>query len=198
MNPKVDWYFNKEKKWQEEITHGVQEWYKAHLRNLKENTGTMAFMLGLFFEGWLHAAESPEVNRRWSAERVARDFFSISRDHVTELGLDISTICQATEENCDKATALWNLWRERIQQPMLVHSRQINGGISPTNIKYVTSRHSISTPPATMAALMLAVLTVSAGFGIVLPLLPNLLQRLLGTGVTAAQISLHTGLLTSV
>ncbi len=60
-----------------------------------------------------------------------------------------------------------------------------------------------SAPPAglsraTMAALVLAVFTVSVGFGVVLPLLPYLIERLLGTGVEAAQISRHTGLLTAV
>lgn len=49
-----------------------------------------------------------------------------------------------------------------------------------------------------MAALMLAVFTVSVGFGVVLPLLPYLIERLLGEGVEAAQISRHTGLLTAV
>ena len=49
-----------------------------------------------------------------------------------------------------------------------------------------------------MAALMLAVFTVSVGFGIVLPLLPYLIERLLGAGVEAAQVSRHTGLLTAV
>lgn len=49
-----------------------------------------------------------------------------------------------------------------------------------------------------MAALMLAVFTVSVGFGVVLPLLPYLIERLLGAGVEAAQISRHTGLLTAV
>ncbi|MBI4292127.1 MAG: MFS transporter [Betaproteobacteria bacterium] len=49
-----------------------------------------------------------------------------------------------------------------------------------------------------MAALMLAVFTVSVGFGVVLPLLPYLIERLLGAGVTAAQVSRHTGLLTAV
>ena len=49
-----------------------------------------------------------------------------------------------------------------------------------------------------MAVLMLAVFTVSVGFGIMLPLLPSLIERLLGTGVAAAQISRHTGLLTAV
>ena len=53
-------------------------------------------------------------------------------------------------------------------------------------------------PGATMAALMLAVFTVSVGFGVVLPLLPSLLERLLGASAEAAQISRHTGLLTAV
>ena len=45
---------------------------------------------------------------------------------------------------------------------------------------------------------MLAVFTVSIGYGIVLPLLPYLIERLMGAGVTAAQVSRHTGLLTGV
>jgi MFS family permease len=49
-----------------------------------------------------------------------------------------------------------------------------------------------------MAALVLAVFTVSVGFGIVLPLLPYLIERLLGPGVQAAQVSRHTGFLTAV
>lgn len=56
----------------------------------------------------------------------------------------------------------------------------------------------IGVPRATMAALMLAVFTVSIGFGVVLPLLPYLIERLLGAGVAAAQVSRHTGLLTAV
>ncbi len=48
-----------------------------------------------------------------------------------------------------------------------------------------------------MAALMLAVFTVSVGFGVVLPLLPYLIERLLGAEVEAAQVSRHTGLLTA-
>ena len=51
---------------------------------------------------------------------------------------------------------------------------------------------------STMATLMLAVFTVSIGFGIVLPLLPFLIERLLGVGVAAARVSRHTGLLTAV
>ncbi len=51
---------------------------------------------------------------------------------------------------------------------------------------------------STMGALMLAVFTVSVGFGVVLPLLPYLIERLLGAGVQAPQVSRHTGLLTAV
>ena len=46
-----------------------------------------------------------------------------------------------------------------------------------------------------MAALMLAVFVVSIGYGVALPLLPDLIGRLLGTGVEPAQVSRHTGLL---
>ena len=49
-----------------------------------------------------------------------------------------------------------------------------------------------------MAALMLAVFTVSVGFGVVLPLLPYLIERLQGASVEVAQVSRHTGLLTAV
>jgi hypothetical protein len=37
---------------------------------------------------------------------------------------------------------------------------------------------------------------VSVGFGIVLPLLPDLIEQLLGVGAEAAQVSRHTGFLT--
>lgn len=50
----------------------------------------------------------------------------------------------------------------------------------------------------TMTALMVAVFTVSVGYGIVLPLLPELIERLLGAEAEAAQVSRHTGLLTAV
>jgi MFS family permease len=49
-----------------------------------------------------------------------------------------------------------------------------------------------------MAVLMLSVFTVSMGYGIVLPLLPYLIERLLGTGSDAAQVSRSTGLLTGL
>ena len=53
-------------------------------------------------------------------------------------------------------------------------------------------------PRAGMAALMLAAFTVAAGYGAVLPLLPYLMERLLGASVEVAQVSRHTGLLTAV
>jgi MFS family permease len=53
-------------------------------------------------------------------------------------------------------------------------------------------------PPATMAVLMLSVFTVSIGYGVVLPLLPYLLQRLLGASASVAQVSRSTGLLTAL
>ena len=49
-----------------------------------------------------------------------------------------------------------------------------------------------------MAVLMLAVFTVSVGYGVVLPSLPDLIERLLGAGVLRARVSRHTGLLTGV
>ncbi len=55
---------------------------------------------------------------------------------------------------------------------------------------------SAAAPP--IAVLMLAVFAVSVGFGIVLPLLPNLIERLLRAGAEAAEISRHTGFLTGV
>ena len=61
-----------------------------------------------------------------------------------------------------------------------------------------TPAPSSDLPRATMAALMLAVFTLSVGFGVLLPLLPYLIERLLGAGVEVAQVSRHTGLLTAV
>ena len=56
----------------------------------------------------------------------------------------------------------------------------------------------VGVPASTMAAIMLAVFTVSVGYGVILPLLPDLIERLVGAGVTLAQVSRHTGLLTAV
>lgn len=49
-----------------------------------------------------------------------------------------------------------------------------------------------------MVVLMLAAFTVSIGYGVVLPLLPYLIERLQGAGVTVSDVSRHTGLLTAV
>ncbi len=62
----------------------------------------------------------------------------------------------------------------------------------------VNAERIAGVPAFTMAALMLAVFMVSVGFGIVLPLLPYLIERLLGAGVEAAQVSRHTGFLTGI
>jgi MFS family permease len=53
-------------------------------------------------------------------------------------------------------------------------------------------------PLSTIAVLMLAVFTVSVGYGVVLPLLPYLIERLLGTGGGTAAVSRSTGLLTGL
>lgn len=57
--------------------------------------------------------------------------------------------------------------------------------------------HEAEFPAAAMAAILFAVSTVSAGYGIVLPILPLILQAIDGSTATAA-ISRHTGLLTGV
>ena len=56
----------------------------------------------------------------------------------------------------------------------------------------------VAMPGNPMIALMLAVFTVSLGYGILLPLLPALVARLLPLESTSSQISQHTGLLTAV
>ena len=53
-------------------------------------------------------------------------------------------------------------------------------------------------PLSTMTVLMLAVFTVSVGYGVVLPLLPYLIERLLGTDDGTAAVSRSTGLLTAL
>lgn len=53
-------------------------------------------------------------------------------------------------------------------------------------------------PLGTMAVLMLSVFTVSVGFGVVLPLLPFFIERLLGPGGDVSQVSTSTGLLTAL
>ena len=49
-----------------------------------------------------------------------------------------------------------------------------------------------------MAVLMLSVFTVSMGYGVVLPLLPYVIERLVGTASDATRVSRATGLLTGL
>ena len=57
---------------------------------------------------------------------------------------------------------------------------------------------STGVPASTMATLMLSVFVVSMGYGIVLPLLPNVIERLLGAAGDGSQVSRATGLLTAL
>ena len=56
----------------------------------------------------------------------------------------------------------------------------------------------IGIPVSTMVVLMLSVFTVSMGYGIILPLLPYLIERLLGASSEPARVSSATGLLTGL
>ena len=62
------------------------------------------------------------------------------------------------------------------------------------------TRHVVSTgiSVSTMIVSMLSVFTVSLGYGIILPLLPYLIERLLGESSSGAQVSSATGLLTGL
>ncbi len=59
------------------------------------------------------------------------------------------------------------------------------------------SATSSGVPPGTLIVLMLAVFTVSVGFGVVLPLLPGLIASLSTIAGSERSIASHTGLLTS-
>lgn len=61
-----------------------------------------------------------------------------------------------------------------------------------------TGAHPPGIPLRTMAVLMLSVFTVSMGYGVILPLLPYLIERLLGAEGVAAQVSRATGLMTGL
>ena len=62
------------------------------------------------------------------------------------------------------------------------------------------TRHIAATgiPPGTMITLMLSVFTVSMGYGIILPLLPYLIERLQGASADVARVSNATGLLSGL
>ena len=64
----------------------------------------------------------------------------------------------------------------------------------------MTRRAATSTgvPTSTLLVLMLSVFTVSMGYGIVLPLLPNVIERSLGAAGDASRVSRATGLLTAI
>ena len=62
----------------------------------------------------------------------------------------------------------------------------------------MNARAASGVPLGTMAVLMASVFTVSIGYGVVLPLLPYLIERLLGSAVDATQVSHSTGLLTAL
>jgi MFS family permease len=57
---------------------------------------------------------------------------------------------------------------------------------------------SSGVPWGTMVVLMLSVFTVSLGYGIVLPLLPDLIERLLGAQSDPGQVARSTGFLTGL
>ena len=65
-------------------------------------------------------------------------------------------------------------------------------------VGYLDRAKFTGVPGGTMAVLMLSVFTVSLGFGIVLPVLPFLIERLLGPDGGATQVSRATGLLTGL
>ena len=73
-------------------------------------------------------------------------------------------------------------------------ARPYRGGAGVT----VVSRHSSGVPPGAMLALMFAVFTVSAGYGVVLPLLPYRVEQLIGLGPRAVQVSRNVGLLAGI
>jgi len=61
-----------------------------------------------------------------------------------------------------------------------------------------TGVHPSGIPLRAMVVLMAAVFTVSMGYGVILPLLPYLIERLLGAAGNVAQVSRATGLLTGL
>ncbi len=65
-------------------------------------------------------------------------------------------------------------------------------------VGYLDRTKFTGVPVGTMAVLMLSVFTVSLGFGIVLPVLPFLIERLLGPDGSTTQVSRATGLLTGL
>lgn len=69
---------------------------------------------------------------------------------------------------------------------MIDLSLRDNPGLAATSVRVI------------LPVLMLAVFTISFGFGILLPQLPALVELLLGVGSTPAQTARATGLLTAI
>ena len=91
--------------------------YAAHTRNVKGGTATLAFTLGVFFDGWLQAAGNPDVKKRHSPAEVARDFFFYEEQYRTTLGLTLDEVCVAAQLSCDKVEPVWKEWEARMQKP---------------------------------------------------------------------------------
>ena len=76
---------------------------------------------------------------------------------------------------------------------------QSNGaGMTEQRLGFAIPSEGAPPPLLLLPVAMLAVLTVSLGFGILLPQLPALIERLLGDASTPVQVSRATGLLTAL
>jgi len=91
--------------------------YAAHLREVENKTATKAYMVGLFFDGWLRAAANPDIKRTHTAEGVARDFFVYLEQHRTDLGLNLEQVCEGTRHTCSEVEPVWKEWEARTQRP---------------------------------------------------------------------------------
>jgi hypothetical protein len=58
------------------------------------------------------------VRHKWSAERVARDFFFVVNQHFQDLGLELPAVCEAAQKNHEEVLPLWGEWKGRAAQPM--------------------------------------------------------------------------------
>jgi hypothetical protein len=91
--------------------------YAAHLREMENKTATKAYMVGLFFDGWLRAAANPDIKRTHTAEGVARDMFFYLEQHRQELGLNLVQVCEGTRHTCSEVEPVWKEWETRTQKP---------------------------------------------------------------------------------
>ena len=91
--------------------------YAAHLREVENKTATKAYMVGLFFDGWLRAAANPDIKRTHTAEGVARDMFFYLEQHRQDLGLNLEQVCEGTKHTCSQVEPVWKEWETRTQKP---------------------------------------------------------------------------------